>query len=172
MALLGICLALTRGFDVLLGVYAVFLVCVYYFARRMGRKGIIACLMITSMFSIIPWCDVGDGVFITLRGTQLLPTMPISNHLREALKPIYGVSALPLELLDLFAGESFYNVISFRGGRGVMPFVVFVFWASVSLMFAVAFMMAKIEQMTSSRTKSHPASDAGEGNREMESTRP
>ncbi len=161
VTLCGLFFALVRGSVMVLGAYAAFLACVFVLARRRGRKAIVACLVATSIFATIPWCDVGDGVFIAIQGTQRLPTIPISNQLRNVLKPIYDVSALPLEIPAFFIGGSLADVVYFSGeGRQVVrPFVVFVFWASISLMIAVAFMMAEVELLTSFRTRDHSAVD-------------
>jgi hypothetical protein len=168
IALVGVCLAFLGDVSIVLKAYAAFLACVYFSARRMGRKATIACLVITSMFSIIPWCDVGRGVFVY--GTRRLPTIPVSDGIREALGSIYEVSTIPLALLTLF-DEDFDSVICFAGGT-VKPFVVFLFWASVALMFATSLMMFKFERMISSRPKSHPPAAAGDSDQAREANSP
>ncbi len=162
VTLCGLLVALVRGSEMVLAAYIAFLACVFVLARRRGRNAIVACLVVTSIFAILPWCDVGDGVLIAIQGTQRLPTIPISYQFRNVLKPIYDVSVLPLEISAFFIGGSLADVVYFSGeGRQVVrPFVVFVFWASVGLMIAVAFMMAEVELLTSSRTREDSAVDA------------
>ena len=92
--------------------------------------------------SALPWLGAGHGTFIEPYGHHLLPRLKIlpPNGLG-----LYDLAEIPLHLLAIVPG--FEYAIYFSDRPFVRPFVFFLFWACIGLVFLWAGIRHKVMQL-------------------------
>jgi hypothetical protein len=132
------CLAISRVLGLVLGTFLVALVICYVLASLLSPRARTICAACASFIALLPWLGLGHGAFYFPGAAEQLPTITLPSVLESPLSALYFVAETPLHLVAESNSE-FWGVVFFDSGVGIMrPFVVFVFWLGIALVFGLS----------------------------------
>jgi hypothetical protein len=132
-----VCLALGQA----AGWLFLFVLGVYLVDRRISLRSCVVLSVIAGLLSVLPWFGLGRcGMRIPIYGTTRLPTLNLPTGLNDILQPLYGLAEFIMLVCLMFCGRDAGGIVASSGASGplVRPFVVFAFWAALSVTFLVA----------------------------------
>lgn len=139
VAAIAYCLGLSRVLGLVLGTFLFALIGCYVLASFLSLRARVICAACCSFFVLLPWLGLGHGAFIFPGATDSFPIILLPSVIEIPLSAFYWVAETPLYLVAA-DGNEFSQVIFFAGEgvARVRPFIVFVFWLSFAIVFALS----------------------------------
>jgi hypothetical protein len=140
IAAVACCLGGSRALGLVLGTFLAALIICYLLASFLSVRARIICASCASFFALLPWLGLGRGSFVLMGPTdRLLPTVALPHVIEVSLAWVYWVAETPVYCISEYSHE-FADVILFAGEgiATVRPFIVFVFWLGVAIVFALS----------------------------------